>query len=93
MFEPNAELMEERGLQLDDALIQPDTEGRVYLIAHNLTSTPQKLKPNMLLGHVESYESDQQIEEGPGTESPSEGNGPITEVARGPVSKYLCRLL
>ena len=93
LFEPNAELMEESGLQLDDALIQPDAEGRVYLLAHNLTSTPQKLKPKMLLGHVESYESDQQIEEGPGIESPPEGNGPVTEVARGPVSEYLCRLL
>ena len=48
LFELIAELMEESGLQLDDALIQPDAEGRVYLLAHNSTSTPQKLKPNML---------------------------------------------
>ena len=88
--------MEESGLQLDDALLQPYTEGRVYLLAHNSTSTPQKLKTNMLLGHIEGYKLDQQIE-GPATESLSEslseGNGPVTRVVRGPGSEHLCQLL
>ena len=54
VFAPRAELTK-AGLQLEDALLQPDDTGQVYLLAHNSTDAPQKLEPELLLGHVEEY--------------------------------------
>ena len=54
LFAPRAELTK-AGLQLEDALLQPDDTGQVYLLAHNSTDAPQKLEPELLLGHVEEY--------------------------------------
>jgi len=94
LFEPSAELMQWSGLQLDDALLQPDDKGRVYLLAHSSSSMSQKLKSNILLGHVDKYASEQQPEEFPhvgiAADSP-EGNGPA--MARGPWCQYSCWVL
>ena len=54
LFAPRAELTR-TGLQLEDALLQPDDTGQVYLLAHNSTDTPQKLQPELVLGHVKEY--------------------------------------
>ena len=54
LFAPRAELTK-AGLQLEDALLQPDDTGQVYLLAYNFTNAPQKLEPELLLGHVEEY--------------------------------------
>ena len=35
--------------------MQPDDTGKVYLLPHNSTDAPQKLEPELLLGHVEEY--------------------------------------
>lgn len=82
-------------MQLDDALLQPDDKGRVYLLTHNSSSTPQKLKSNMLLGYFDKYASEQQPEEeflhvGIAAGSP-EGNCPA--MATGPGCQYSCQVL
>ncbi len=53
VFQPDTELLRQRGLQLEDSLLQPDEDGRVYLSAINPLPDAQKLTACTIIGQSE----------------------------------------
>ena len=61
IFQPDTQFMAQSGVQLEDAILQPDGQGQVYLTAINPAYDFQKLPPHILIGQVESMTDTKQL--------------------------------